>query len=96
MALMGVSFGGTIDDKLEGNPWLRDSLPIYPLSSFTCAASFRLFDEDGNGELDRQEVERMLILVMKSMVPPFLFDSALPYYELVLTTPTVEEDVCSF
>jgi hypothetical protein len=37
--------------------------------SFTyTAASFRLFDEDGNGELDRQEVERMLILVMKSMV----------------------------
>lgn len=38
------------------------------------AASFRLFDEDGNGELDRQEVERMLILVMKSMVraPSFL------------------------
>lgn len=59
------------------------------------AASFRLFDEDGNGELDRQEVERMLILVMKSMVP-LPFDSALPYYELVLTTPIVEEDVCSF
>ncbi len=42
------------------------------------AASFRLFDEDGNGELDRQEVERMLILVMKSMVPlPFRFGSSL-------------------
>lgn len=39
MALMGVSFGGTIDDKLEGNPWLRDfpshlSSLIFHLRSF--------------------------------------------------------------
>ncbi len=53
---------------------------VYRLSSLPVifAASFRLFDEDGNGELDRQEVERMLILVMKSMVPlPFRFGSSL-------------------
>ncbi len=31
MALMGVSFGGTIDDKLEGNPWIRFPFHLSPL-----------------------------------------------------------------
>jgi hypothetical protein len=35
MALMGVSFGGTIDDKLEGNPGY-DFPSIYRLLSFAC------------------------------------------------------------
>lgn len=48
MALMGVTFGGDIDEKLE--------------------ASFQLFDEDGNGELSQEEVERMATMVFKSML----------------------------
>lgn len=48
MAMMGVTFGGTIEQKLE--------------------VSFQLFDEDGNGELDEQEIKKMLELTTKAFI----------------------------
>eukprot|EP01088_Endostelium_zonatum_P014088 TRINITY_DN2953_c0_g2_i1.p1 TRINITY_DN2953_c0_g2~~TRINITY_DN2953_c0_g2_i1.p1 ORF type:complete len:190 (+),score=64.39 TRINITY_DN2953_c0_g2_i1:198-767(+) len=48
MALMGVTFGGSIEKKLE--------------------ASFNLFDENGDGQLDKTEIERMASFVFRSMV----------------------------
>lgn len=32
------------------------------------AASFKLFDEDGNGELSEEEVERMLLMATRAVV----------------------------
>jgi len=48
MALMGVTFGGTVESKLD--------------------ASFNLFDENGDGSLSKEEIERMAAFVFRSMI----------------------------
>lgn len=66
MALMGVVFGGDIEEKLTGK--IPSHFPPPPSTLTLGIASFKLFDEDGNGVLDRQEVEKMLVLVTKSVL----------------------------
>eukprot|EP00029_Vermamoeba_vermiformis_P006964 TRINITY_DN2877_c0_g1_i1.p1 TRINITY_DN2877_c0_g1~~TRINITY_DN2877_c0_g1_i1.p1 ORF type:complete len:144 (+),score=30.14 TRINITY_DN2877_c0_g1_i1:36-467(+) len=47
MALMGVTFGGNIEQKLR--------------------ASFEIFDKNGDGVLSKDEVRRMLVMVVKQV-----------------------------
>jgi hypothetical protein len=76
---MGVTFGGNIEEKLEG-ACLHMHVRVACRGSLSLAhtklggglwwgsASFNLFDEDGNGELSEAEIERMLLMATRAVV----------------------------
>jgi len=70
MALMGVTFGGTIEQKLQ--------------------ASFEIFDKDGNGQLSKDEVRQMLIMVVKQVTRAQLKAKSKKVNNTLIFEPTVQ------
>ena len=68
MTLMGVTSGGSIEDKF-GRYACRNCASSNGFGSdYVSLASFNMFDKDGDGELDREEIEQIVLMATRVVV----------------------------